>query len=164
MAAARDNQPLLTSVLDRLLDDEPGLTHEPPRGRSQALRELKQVVRRDLENLLNTRQSFLAWAPALKELEQSLLNYGLPDFTATGLGSAREREEFCRTLQAVLRRCEPRFKAVSVRLLESTGPLDRTLRFRIDALLRLDPAPEPIVFDSMLEPASATFTVKGVSL
>jgi type VI secretion system protein ImpF len=162
MADLRDIKVLVPSVLDRLLDDEPGLTREPPRGRHQALHELKQVVRRDLENLLNTRHSFLCWAPTLKELNQSLLNYGLADVTGTGFGSARERDDFCRTLQNLLRRYEPRFKNVTVKLLTNAAPLDRTLRFRIDALLRVDPAPEPIVFDSMLEPSSAAFVVKGV--
>ena len=153
---------LVSSVLDRLLDDEPSVSQEPPRNRHQALRELRQAVRRDLENLLNTRQSFLSWAPAHKELNQSLLNYGLADVTGTGLGSAKEREDFCRTLQGLLRSYEPRFKTVTVKLLTNVAPLDRTLRFRIDATLRVDPVPEPIVFDSMLEPSSATFVVKGV--
>lgn len=162
MVAPRKAEMLVPSVLDRLLDDEPGVPHEPPRGRHQALHDLKEAVRRDLESLLNTRHSYLSWAPALKELDQSLLNYGLADFTGTGLGAAHEREEFCRTLQAILRQYEPRFKTVRVTLLTNTEPLDRTLRFRIDALLRADPAPEPIVFDSTLEPASATFAVKGV--
>jgi type VI secretion system protein ImpF len=162
MADARESQLLVPSVLDRLLDDDPGVTCEPPRGRQQALRDLKLAVRRDLENLLNSRHSFLGWTPALKELNQSLLSYGLADVTGTGLGSAKEREDFCRTLENVLRRYEPRFKSVTVKLLANAAPLDRTLRFRIDALLRVDPAPEPIVFDSMLEPSTATFVVKGV--
>ena len=157
MADALENHLLVPSVLDRLLDEETA-----PRGRHQALRDLKLAVRRDLENLLNTRHSFLSWAPALKELNQSLLNYGLADVTGTGLGAAKDREDFCRVLQGVLRRYEPRFKTVKVKLLGNAAPLDRTLRFRIDALLRVDPAPEPIVFDSMLEPSSATFVVKGV--
>jgi type VI secretion system protein ImpF len=163
MGEPRDNQLLVPSVLDRLLDDDPGVSREPARGRAQALRELKQAVRRDLENLLNTRHSYLSWAPALKELNQSLLNYGLSDFTAAGFGSAKDREEFCRKLQGVLRHYEPRFKNVTVRLLDNATPLDRTLRFRIDALLRVDPAPEPIVFDSMLDPSSSTFIVKGMA-
>jgi type VI secretion system protein ImpF len=163
MREPRDSQLLVPSVLDRLLDDDPGVTREPARGRAQVLRELKQAVRRDLENLLNTRHSYLSLAPALKELNQSLLNYGLPDFTAAGLGPAKDRDEFCRTLQGVLRYYEPRFKNVTVRSLDNATPLDRTLRFRIDALLRVDPAPEPIVFDSMLDPSSSTFIVKGVA-
>jgi type VI secretion system protein ImpF len=162
MARPDDRQLLVPSLLDRLLDDDPAVSHETARSRHQVLRDLKQSVRRDLENLLNTRHSFLSWAPALGELNQSLLNYGLADFTSANLAAAGEREAFCRTLQGILRRCEPRFKSVTVRLLSNAAPLDRTLRFRIDAMLRVEPAPEPIVFDSMLEPASATFSVKGV--
>jgi type VI secretion system protein ImpF len=163
MTQVQESELLIPSVLDRLLDFEPGVSQEAPRSRNQVLRELKQSVRRDLEHLLNTRFSYLSWTPDLKELKQSLLNYGLPDFTNAGLGTAGAREDFCRTLQGLLRQYEPRFKSVQVTLLTNSEPLDRTLRFRIDAALRVDPAPEPVVFDSMLEPATGNFAVKGVS-
>jgi type VI secretion system protein ImpF len=163
MARVQESQLLVPSVLDRLLDFEPEVSRETPRNRNQVLRDLKQAVRRDVENLLNTRFSFLSWPAGLKELKQSLLNYGLPDFTSANLGSTKERESFCGTLRTILRQGEPRFKSITVTLLTNTEPLDRTLRFRIDALLRVDPAPEPIIFDSLLEPATGTFAVKGVS-
>ena len=162
MSRLRPNQPLLPSVLDRLLDDEPGISREPARGREQVLRDLKEAVRRDLENLLNTRRRILARPSGLKELNCSLVNYGIPDFTGANLGAAAEREEFCRQVQSVIRQFEPRFKSVTVRPLTNAEPLDRTLRFRIDALLIADPAPEPIVFDSTLKPATGDFEVKGV--
>ena len=44
---------------------------------------------------------------------------------------------------------------------ENPEPGDRTLRFRIDALLRADPSPEPVIFDSTLEPATHQFAVAG---
>jgi type VI secretion system protein ImpF len=163
MPRVDETQPLVPSVLDRLLDDEPEVTRDPPRGRNQVLRELKQSLRRDLENLLNARQSWLGWAPGLQELKQSLLNYGLPDFTSANMASGEAREGFCRVLQTLLRQAEPRFKTVKVQLLTNVEPLDRTLRFRIDGLLRVDPAPEPIVFDSMLEPTTGNFALKGGS-
>ena len=50
----RPDQPLVPSVLDRLMDDDPGVTSEPPRNRSLMLREMKLAVRRDIENLLNS--------------------------------------------------------------------------------------------------------------
>jgi type VI secretion system protein ImpF len=162
MPRVEQTQPLVPSVLDRLLDDEPDVSREPPRGRSQVLRELRRSLRRDLEDLLNTRQSYLSWPPELAELNLSLLNYGLPDFSGSGMGAASARDEFCHTLEGLLRQYEPRFQSVQVQLLTNSEPLDRTLRFRIDALLRVDPAPEPIVFDSLLEPASGTFAVKEV--
>lgn len=161
MARINPEQPLVVSVLDRLLDDEPEVSTEPAQSRVQVLRALKQSVRRDLENLLNTRTRCLSWPPGLKELKQSLLNYGLPDFNGADLGSTKAREQFCGLVQAVIRQHEPRFKSVRVQLLAGAEAMDRTLRFRIDALLRAEPAPEPVVFDSVLKPATGAFEVKG---
>jgi type VI secretion system protein ImpF len=161
MSKPHAEQPLVPSVLDRLLDFEPELSREAPRNRSQVLRELKQSVRRDLEQLLNTRRRPLPFAGGLKELKQSLVNYGIPDFTGANMSSPEARQEFCRTLQALIRQYEPRFKRADVQLLTNAEPLDRTLRFRIDALLHCDPAPEPVVFDSVLEPSTGAFAVKG---
>lgn len=163
MAKIKADQPLVPSVLDRLLDDEPEVNREAPRTRNQVLRELKQSVRRDLENLLNTRRRCLGWPAELMELEHSLVNYGLPDFLSANMASTEGREQFCQALEEVIRTCETRFKSVKVQLLDSGDPLDRTLRFRIDALLRADPAPEPVVFDSAVEPGTGTIQVKGVS-
>lgn len=161
MSRVRPDQPLVPSVLDRLLDDDPTSSREPPKSRVQVLRELKRSVRRDLENLLNTRWRALAWPPDLEELDVSLVNYGLPDITGLELGTLRDRERFRRTMEDVIRRFEPRFKTVRVELLDNVEPLDRSLRFRIDAMLWAEPAPEPIVFDSSLEPSTGTVEVKG---
>ena len=163
MAKIKADQPLVPSVLDRLLNDEPDLQRESSKSRNQILREMKQSVRRDLENLLNTRRRCASWPENLTELDRSLVSYGIPDVTGAGLGSDRSRVEFCRTIEAVIRACEPRFKSVKVRPLQNADKLDRTLRFRIDALLIADPAPEPVVFDSALEPGTGNFAVKGVS-
>ena len=50
-----EERPVQQSVLDRLIDDDPGRTHEYPLTRMQSVRALKAAVRRDLEWLLNTR-------------------------------------------------------------------------------------------------------------
>lgn len=162
MAKPRADQPLVPSVLDRLLDDDPSVRTEPPKSRTQVLRELKLSVRRDLENLLNTRRSCTSWPEHLTELEHSLANYGLPDIAGLDLARARHRQELQRLLESIIRRNEPRFKSVRVQMLENANPLDRTLRFRIDALLHAEPAPEPVVFDSAFEPVTGSVEVKGV--
>jgi type VI secretion system protein ImpF len=46
-------------------------------------------------------------------------------------------------------------------MLGNADPLDRTLRFRINAMLRAEPAPEPVVFDSALQPTTGNVEVKG---
>jgi type VI secretion system protein ImpF len=151
-------------VLDRLLDDDPGQTLEPPAGRYQVLRDLKRSVGRDLENLLNTRMRCLPVPDNWQALKQSLVNYGIPDLTGANLGSAQDRETFCRLLQTIIGRYEPRLRAVAVEPLANPEPQDRTFRFRIDALLVAEPAPEPVVFDSELRPGIGDFEVKGVGV
>jgi type VI secretion system protein ImpF len=161
MAKIATDQPLVPSLLDRLLDDEPEVKREPSKMRQQVLRELKQSVRRDLENLLNTRRRARPRPPELEELERSLVNYGLPDFVGGSLASDDDREAFRQTVEKVIRTFEPRFKAVQVHLVDAAEPLNRTLRFRIDALLYAYPAPEVVVFDSAVEPVTGNFEVKG---
>jgi type VI secretion system protein ImpF len=155
-----DDQPLVPSVFDRLLDDDPTNSREAPTSRRQVLRDLKRSVGRDLENLLNTRQPCCQWPAELDELEQSLVNYGIPDFTGVNMSAGSERERLRGLVQRLIEQFEPRFQKVRVRLLENSEAYDRTLRFRIDALLDVDPSPEPVVFDSQLEPATATFEVR----
>jgi type VI secretion system protein ImpF len=162
MARVRPDQPLMPSVLDRLIDDDPGVRIETPRARTQVLRELKLAVRRDLENLLNTRRRAVSIPPGYTELKSSLLTYGLADFSGSGPGGGKERDAFCRSIEAVIRQHEPRFLTVVVELVSVADPTDRTLRFRIDAVLRADPVPEPVVFDSTMEPSTGTFAVAGV--
>jgi type VI secretion system protein ImpF len=163
MARSSNERLLLPSVLDRLLDYEPEMSREAVPTANQLLRDLKQSVRRDLENLLNTRARLLSWPAHLRELQQSLINYGLPDFTGVNLGSSKDRDDFCRVIQAVINQLEPRLIKVSVVPLTTSEPLDRTFRFRIDAMLRTEPAPEPIVFDSNVEPATGDVKIREVA-
>lgn len=160
MPEIRDDKPLVPSILDRLLDDEPERREEHPKSRHQILRELKESIRRDLHNLLNTRWRCSAWPPGLDELECSLVNYGMPEFSGNNVWST-DPEEFRQLLERVIRRYEPRFKTVKVSLLKNTDRSDRSLRFRIDVLVNAQPAPEPLVFDSTLEPTDCTFAVES---
>ena len=161
MARISHDQPLVASMLDRLIDDNPG-GGDGPRSETQVLRELKQSLRRDLENLLNTRQRAVSFPNDLEELEASLVNYGIPDVIGSGLAGGEARAEFLRTVEAIVRQFEPRFRRVEATLLQNADPLDRTLRFRINAELDADPAPEPVTFDSALQPVTGDVEVKGV--
>lgn len=163
MAKISEDQQLVPSVLDRLLDDEPENSREAPKSRNQILRELKHSVRRDLEALLNTRWRCVNWPPDLDALDVSLVNYGIPDFTGAAMNTVGARDQLRRVIEQVIRKFEPRFKTVKVKLLENSDQADRTLRLRIDALLYAEPAPEPVVFDSQLEPTSGNFAVKGAA-
>lgn len=150
---------LLPSVLDRLIDLDPRTTQEAPQSRNQVLRELKMSVRRDLEELLNTRRRPFRPPGRLDEVQNSILDYGIPDMADVNLGSNSGREQFRRAVERAIRAGEPRFKTVKVELVDKGGD-DRTMKFRIEALLWADPAPEQVAFDTVLDPVSNVCSVK----
>jgi type VI secretion system protein ImpF len=147
------------SILDRLIDYEPELSRDPSSSRHTSLRFVKQTVRRDLEWLLNTRQDVDGIPADLEELTQSLGAYGLPDFTAVSLKNPAEQDRIRRALQSVLDKFEPRLKDVTVAL-DFTNNNERALRFRINANLQVEPAPEPVTFDATLHPQSGQYKVQ----
>ena len=151
---------LRPSILDRLLDDEPHVQIETDKNRHQHLRELRESVKRDLESLLNTRYRMVKPGDEYTELDVSLLNYGLPDLATVNIVNVDKKKLFTKQLETILRVYEPRFKSVKVNHVDNKENTDRTLRFRIDATLYADPAPEIIVFDSVLDPVSRTVNVE----
>jgi type VI secretion system protein ImpF len=128
--------------------------------RGQLSTSVQKNVGQDLEDLLNTRSRCFTPPPELDELRVSLVNYGIPDFSSVSLGSAESREEFRRNIQRAIEDFEPRLRNVRVEE-RKAEPGDRTLRYRISAVLESEEITEPIVFDSELEPVSASFSVKG---
>ena len=121
---------------------------------------LRECVRRDLEDLFNTRWRCSSWPPNLDELSVSLVNYGIPDFTGADLGDPDRQKEFGRILKRVVENYEIRLRNVKV-INESSFKRDRTLRFRIEADLLAEPAPEPVVFNSELKPLTGKFEITG---
>jgi type VI secretion system protein ImpF len=148
------------SVLTRLVDDAPGDSEDRAPERLGGVRQLKQAVRRDLEALLNTRREALAdLSPGFAALDASLLTYGLPDFTALDLASQQDRALVLRTLEQAIAAFEPRLDRVRIKLDEERG--SRGLQFRIEAVLRVEPTPEPVRFDAELQLSTQQYNVRG---
>ena len=157
--ARTDHEIRLTpSILDRLLDDEPQATREAPRTQAQSLAELKRSVKRDLEWLLNTRHNGVEIPETLEELNESLAVYGLPDLTSLSVRNPNEQNRLAKAVETALRIFEPRFINVKVTL-EPIDNTDRQLRFRIEAHLDIEPVPEPISFDTVLQVGNGEFAV-----
>jgi len=149
------------STLDRLIDDEPGTSTEVPLTRSQSVRRLKDALRRDLEWLLNTRRIADPPSESLKELNRSAYVYGLPDFTSFSLASPKDRLKLVRVLHSTVKLFEPRLANIRVVPLDEKLAGTRTLRFRIEGLLLMDPAPEQVSFDTVLELTSGEYEVQN---
>ncbi len=160
MIQVKGDKELQPSVLDRLLDDEPHITTETDKSRFQRLKQLRASVRRDLEHLLNARCRVISSPEHMPELEHCMLNYGLPDLATINTLDITKKKDFTRQIEKVIRAFEPRFKSVRVIPIDGEDKKDRSIRFRIDAVMYADPAPEIVVFDSVLEPVLRTVTVE----
>jgi len=154
-------QTVTLSLMERLIDQDPKNATENPMTRAQSLRLLKNSLRRDLEWLLNSRQNPEAVGPEYRELERSLFNYGLPDATTMSWTSVADRQKLSRLIQVTLARFEPRISRLKVIPLESAGAARHVLRFQIEGLLDMDPAPEHISFDTVLQLASGDYQITG---
>lgn len=150
MARGENNRPLRLPLFDRLLQ---GDNVETDRNPDRALRELRDSVLRDFEILFNTRPRHLPLDPELVELQKSVLSFGLPGLQIEKLATETQQEQFRERLLAVIRRFEPRFHDLNVELVVGDGAMDRTLRFRLRAVLTLDTVRQEVIYDAILDPA-----------
>lgn len=148
------------SILDRLLDYDPGSSQEPPKSNITSLAELRLAVKRDLEWLLNTRHSAVKVPETLEEVNRSLAVYGLPDITGIGADIQSEQKRLVKAVENAIKIFEPRFLDVKVSLLPISS-VERELRLRIEANLDIDPVPEAISFDTVMQMGSGEFLVKN---
>ena len=156
----RPARPAQISVLDRLIDPEPDRRTDAPMTAVETVDRLRRSVHRDLEALLNARRPWRSVPDTLPALRLSPVGYGIPDFTAGAFNDRRQREALRIEVEEAIRRFEPRLTQIQVQLADDGDLLRNTLRLRIEALLRIDPAPEPIVFDTMVDTTTADVTLR----
>ncbi len=159
MSQLSKQEGLMPSVLDRLLDpDSAGTAWR----RGYGLQQMMQAVQRDLEELLNTRQSHQGLPDDLNELNSSIFAYGLPELTSLNATTPAEREAIGMILEQVVMKFEPRLRNVRATLETDPDGKERHLRFRIDARLSVDPCPE-VAFETVLELMTGHYSVKPTS-
>lgn len=161
MARRESEETVTQSVIERLINLEPGARTDPPQTRAQSVRQLKAALRRDLEWLLNTRQIPGGVPEAFPGLDGSLYGYGLPDVSNLNANSTRDRNRLLRMLESTVSAFEPRLSGVRVSVVDSGSNSGRQLRFQIEGLLLMDPAPELISFDTVLQLSSGEYQIKG---
>ncbi|MFH0730432.1 MAG: type VI secretion system baseplate subunit TssE [Pseudomonadota bacterium] len=137
------------SILDRLIDDEPGNSRDPVQDRFH-MGQIKDKVARDLENLLNARRHILTPPVAFREVNNSLFVYGLPDYTSRNPGNVSVRSQLRLEIEKTISRFEPRLKNVTVHI-DSRIVSSRDLGFRITAILVINPITEPVTFDTSFD-------------
>ncbi len=161
MASQLPEQTLQQPLLDRLIDLEPWVKAEALPSRAQAIRSLKESIKRDLEWVFNTRKIEEEAPKSMVELRHSLYHFGLMDMTSIRLHSAEDEKNLLRAIETAVEFFEPRLKQVRVTSQEPLYKQERNLHFQIDAMLMIDPAPEAISFDTYLDLTRGEYQVKS---
>jgi type VI secretion system protein ImpF len=161
MARGLGETTITISALDRLIDLEPDNHMENPLSRSQSVRLLKNAVRRDLEWLLNSRRIADPPDEGLKELNRSTYVYGLPDLSALTMASTADKNRLVRQILSTINLFEPRLMNVRLVMVETPDAGKKDVRLRIEAMLRMDPVPEPVSFDTVIELKSGNCHLSG---
>lgn len=146
------------TLFDKLMNDERRTVVSPVVSRL-SIEELKDVVARDLEAMLNTRavipEEMLSQYP---ECRNSIIVYGLKDFAGMSLASLDDRMAICRSLEESITRHESRLHNVKATLEIQEESINR-LNFAIRALLVVNATSEPVNFDAVLQPSTLHYSI-----
>ena len=118
MASGDHQAALLCPFWIACIDLQPESQVEAPLSSWEQLREFKAALCRDLSALLNTRRAEQDFDPAYEEATNSLLSFGIADFTSYNLKSGVEQEQVRRSIERAIRQFEPRLARVSVSIEE----------------------------------------------
>jgi type VI secretion system protein ImpF len=147
------------SVWDRLLDDNPRELAESDAAMHFDLRRFKQAVARDLDALLNSRCVDLnADIERYPYARRSMINFGIIDLSSLSLLDPDDRALLRDKIRITIERHEPRLTRIRVSL-DAPKDMERMLRFRVDAVLKVHPNKPPVSFDAMLQLSSNAYQI-----
>ena len=141
----KTREALQPALFDRLQDDEPSKQQESSRKRMLTKDELRAVVLRDLEQLLNATRiidstHFKRWP----QLEGTVLAYGMPPI-AGQVASSVDVKDFERTVASTIKQFEPRIDPnslfVQAESQQGLMHLHNVIGLRISGLLWAQPYP-----------------------
>ena len=158
MGSERVEKTVTQSFLDRLRNVP---RSDRPRNMSESVQQLKDAVRRDIEWLFNTRRIAEPAHEAMEKTTESLYHYGLPDISSLSAHPGNPRKRLKYEMEKALELYEPRLEDPRVEFVEVEHDKHRAWHFVIEGSLLMDPNPERVVFDTVLEVANQEFRVVG---
>lgn len=148
-------------LLYRLIDEAPHLKHESKEEQEFSLTQFYDQICQNIENILNARQNYIKWPNELSEIDRSVLNYGIEDFTLNYYGNKQNQIRLCQKIKEVISYFEQRIQAVKVEPVASDVELERILRIRIECEVILKPFPLHVIFESSFDITKQTFYVES---
>lgn len=147
------------SILDRLMDDEPGARPERPPFRVQNKAQYARSIVRDLEFLFNTRTTKRFDVGPVAG-PRTVLDYGVDDFTHLSPANYEDRDRIAKSFRHAIQAYEPRLRINDV-IVEEIADKHRSLLLRFDALLLGGGVSEPVSFGLVVDQSEGTVKLSG---
>jgi len=151
---------LQPALLDRLTDLEPENAQESRDRRVLSLRQLKTAVLRDLIWLLNTSCQRDGELAGLREVEKSVLNFGVTSLAGRPASGLRPLE-LEQMLASAIARYEPRILARSLRVrvvADERSNRPNTVVLEIEGSLWAQPLPEALYIRTKVDLETGDFS------
>jgi len=127
---------------------------------AQSVDQYRDSVLEELEWLLNTtRTTIEVPADRYPEVARSVLLYGMPDVASLSADSTRDRKRLTRSVKEAIELFEPRLKDPKVNLVDAPDESVLSIHLSIEGDLCMDPSPERLVVDTVLEISSGRINV-----
>jgi type VI secretion system protein ImpF len=167
MAELTAQERLQPSLLDRLVDEEPGNTHEADDKRTLTKQALRQAVLRDLGWLLNATGHCPAWdEKKFPHANRSVLNYGLPSMSGQ-YASSMQRASMEQALRQAILNFEPRIlpRTLEVEVVMEGYAMDSHNRvgLMIRGMLWAQPVPLEFLMRSRIDLEEGRFVVEDIA-
>ena len=149
-------------LLDRLFDDEPRRNSETRKEKVISVKRFREGVKRDIEWLLNSKSRFYDLDDTLPEIESSVLNYGIRDFTGLHSGNLSP-EDLENVIRDSLLQYEPRLirDELVVKAMKAPSILHEinVLSFQIAGKIWAEPLPQDFVLRTEVSLETGMFAV-----
>jgi len=149
---------LKPSIINRLIDPASEGTSWR---RGYGIEQMVESVQQDLEDLLNTHRTDQDIPEELVEVRNSIVTYGMPDLVSQQSTAPDAGQRVGKAIEEAIARFEPRLSHVHATLIEPKGPHQLRLEFRIQSILRVDPAPE-VAFVTVLKLSTGETSIQPV--
>lgn len=154
-----DKRKYRASILDRLMDDDPGNKPERPPFRVQTRARYARSIIRDLQYLLNSRCT-KRYDVGETAGPRTVMDYGVDDFTHLSPQNYEDRDVISARFREAIEAFEPRLAINEVRVEEIDGQV-RKLALRFDAMLIGGGTSEPVSFGLMIDQSQGTVDLIG---
>ena len=145
-----------STLFDRLIPEQEELL------RGLTIKELRESVAHDLEDLLNSRIAKLETIDDFPLVKKSILQFGIIDFVGLSTANPMDRDKICQSIEVSIAAQESRLTQIKVEMLMDEQNMG-SLCLSIQAYLNIHPLYEPVIFDALLKPTTQQYVMSARS-